>query len=105
MNTITAEHQSIASSRSYGLSLLFVWALFWVSLLSSCVSFEGLRDFAAEKAVRVAECQAQDPASKEQARACLGQFARDLGTTACKEGERWMESLELEGAPAEGEEG
>lgn len=102
MNTITAEHQSIASSRSYGLSLLFVWALFWVSLLSSCVNFKGLRDFAAEKAVRVAECQAQDPASKEQARACLGQFARDLGTKSCRKGEYWLNSLEVAAPDLEG---
>jgi len=98
MSTITAEHQTTASSRSYGLTLLFVWALVWLSLLSSCASLEGLRDYAAQKALRLAECQAQDLTSKDQAQACLGQFARDLGTKSCKEGEAWLDSLEV-GAP------
>jgi len=93
MKTITAEHQPVASSRSYGLTLLVVWVLVWLSLISGCATLEGLRDYAGEKAVRLAECQAQDLTSTEQAKACLGQYARDLGTKTCKEGEKWLETL------------
>jgi len=105
MNTITAPHRTVeseGSSLSYGLSLFIVWALVWLSLLSSCATLEGLRDYAGEKALRLAECQAQDLASKEQTRACLGQYARDLGTKACKDGEDWLEDLAATEEPEEG---
>lgn len=60
--------------------------------LPSCATLEGLKAYAAEKAQRLAECQLED-LSEEQARACLGQFARDLGTKACGEANDWLESL------------
>lgn len=59
---------------------------------SSCVSLSGVRQYASDKAQRLAECQLQD-LSEEQAKACLGAFARDLGTKACKEADAWLESL------------
>ena len=54
-------------------------------LLCSCTHLDRqkLTDWATEKASRWAQCQLQDPISQEQARACLGEFASDLGTDAC----------------------
>ena len=59
---------------------------------SSCASLQGLKVYAAEKAQRLAECQLQD-LSEDQARKCLGQFARDLGTKACDDANEWLEEL------------
>lgn len=66
-----------------------------ICILPGCVHFDRakLTDWAAEKAARFAECQLQDPLSKQQAAACLGTFASDLGTDACGETTRWLDSL------------
>ncbi len=60
--------------------------------LFACVSLEGLRQYAEEKAGRLLECQSQD-LSVDQAKACLGQYARDLGTKSCSEAEKWLDTL------------
>ncbi len=59
---------------------------------TSCATLQGLKVYAAEKAQRLAECQLKD-LSETQAKACLGQFARDLGTKACEDAEEWLETL------------
>jgi len=91
MTTATRTHDR--PSTSYGFVLLAFWAIAWLCLLSSCATFQGLQQYAAEKAGRLLECQAVDPASMEQAERCLGQYARDLGTQSCKEAQKWLDEL------------
>jgi len=59
---------------------------------TSCATLQGLKVYAAEKAQRLAHCQLQE-VSEAQAKACLGQFARDLGTKACDDANEWLEAL------------
>lgn len=68
-------------------------AIMAVSLsVSSCASLQGLKVYAAEKAERLAHCQLEE-LTEDKARKCLGQFARDLGTKACKDANLWLEEL------------
>ena len=60
--------------------------------LTGCASLPALRSYSEDKAARLLECQAQE-LTREQAQACLGRFALDIGTSACREAERWLETL------------
>ncbi len=93
MSTQTAPHPTVRPSTGYGFALLLLWLAVWSMLLSSCVSWDAVRQYSQEKGARLIECQLQDPTSTEQARACLGTYARDLGTEGCKEAEAWLETL------------
>jgi hypothetical protein len=53
---------------------------------------ESVTQYGLDKAARLAECQAQE-LSKEQAAACLGEFAANVGTEACGEAQRWLDTL------------
>lgn len=75
---------------------VFLIVAFWVMALSyasACHRLEGLKSYAVEKAARVAQCQLENPTSPERAKACLGQYARDLGTDSCRAARRWLEAL------------
>lgn len=60
--------------------------------MASCATLDGLRQYSTEKAGRVLECQSQD-LTLDQAKACLGQYGRDLGTKACGDAQEWLETL------------
>jgi len=69
-------------------------------LLSACPSghFHGfanpdvMAEYAKAKAVRLAECQAQE-LTQEQAEKCLGEFAVAVGSEACQAAWDWMKEL------------
>jgi predicted TIM-barrel fold metal-dependent hydrolase len=69
--------------------------LCFAAVSSGCahIDQDALARWAAEKAGRFAQCQLLDPTSREQAEACLGEFARDLGTDTCRQVERKLERL------------
>ena len=92
----TAAHRTAYPSNSYGLMLLLTWGVIWLAILGSCSSWPAIKQFGIEKAERLIECQSQNIASAETARACLGQHARDLGTQTCKQAEAWLETLPTE---------
>ena len=91
----TQPHPTVQSAPtlSYGACLMLLWLASWAMLLSSCATLDGLRQWSADKGQQLAKCQLQDIASKEQAEACLGGFARDLGTKGCKETQAWLDTL------------
>lgn len=70
-------------------------------LLPSCAHVDrtAVAQWAADKAERWARCQLQHPASREQAEACLGDFARDLGTDTCAEVGRRLDGLPSRDVP------
>ena len=88
------ETKSRRSGVAYGAALLVLWCLFWLSILASCQTTAQVRQWVAEKAERLARCQMLDPASVDQAKACLGQFAQDRKTEACAAANAWIEKLE-----------
>jgi len=69
-------------------------------LLSGCPSghFHGfatpdaMAEYAKAKAVRLAECQAQE-LTRQQAEKCLGEFAVAVGSDACQAAWDWMKEL------------
>jgi len=80
--------------------------LCFVAASTGCahVDQEALASWATEKAATWAKCQLMDPVSKEQAKACLGEFARDLGTDTCELVEQQLEQLPSTGNDASGDE-
>lgn len=77
---------------------------FWLPLvaLPACAHMPAdLGAWAQDKALRVASCAAQELVTRGDARACIGpRFIKDLGTEACEQAHKLLESL-----PAEDKEG
>jgi hypothetical protein len=91
---VIEETKTSRSGVVYGAVLLVTWCLFWLSILASCETPDQVRRWVAQKAERLARCQMLDPASADQAKACLGQFAQDRKTETCAAANAWIEKIE-----------
>lgn len=60
--------------------------------LADVVDPDKAAQWAAGKAARMLECQVIDAQTERERRDCLGEFASDLGSSACDAADRWVQT-------------